>query len=165
MISSIGHVALQVPNLEASVAWATTVMGLREVERLRLEQVAAIERVAALTRDEARTLLLQRVEEEVRTEAGRRARLIEMDARAQAETQARKILSVAIQRYSSDTVGEITTTVVPIPNDSTPLASSAMFSTLARPGTNGRIASSLTIRMAASLRRPSTSTTAMRAPR
>src|SRR2546425_10897232 len=33
MISSIGHVALQVPNLEASVAWATTVMGLREVER------------------------------------------------------------------------------------------------------------------------------------
>lgn len=90
---------------------------LREVERLRLEQVAAIERVAALTRDEARTLLLQRVEEEVRTEAGRRARIIELEARQVAETQARKILSVAIQRYSSDTVGEITTTVVPIPNE------------------------------------------------
>ena len=90
---------------------------LREIERLRLEQVAAIERVAALTRDEARSLLLQRVEEEVRTEAGRRARLIEMEARQQAETQARKILSVAIQRYSSDTVGEITTSVVPIPNE------------------------------------------------
>ena len=90
---------------------------VREVERLRLEQVAAIEQVAALTRDEARTLLLQRVEEEVRTEVGRRARLIEMEGRQQAETQARKILSVAIQRYSSDTVGEITTTVVPIPNE------------------------------------------------
>src|SRR5207302_11365897 len=87
---------------------------LREVERLRLDQVAAIEHVASLTRDEARSLLLQRVEEEVRTEAGRRARVIEMDARQTAETQARKILSVAIQRYSSDTVGEITTTVVPI---------------------------------------------------
>ena len=37
--------------------------------------------------------------------------------RQNAETQARKILSVAIQRYSSDTVGEITTTVVPIPNE------------------------------------------------
>ena len=90
---------------------------MREVERLRTEQVAAIERVAALTRDEARVLLLQRVEEEVRTEAGRRARVIEMEARQQAEMQARKILSVAIQRYSSDTVGEITTTVVPIPNE------------------------------------------------
>ncbi|MBV9578359.1 MAG: DUF3552 domain-containing protein, partial [Chloroflexi bacterium] len=90
---------------------------VREVERLRTEQVLAIERVAALTRDEARTLLLQRVEEEVRTEAGRRARVIEIEARQEAEAQARKILSVAIQRYSSDTVGEITTTVVPIPNE------------------------------------------------
>jgi ribonuclease Y len=89
----------------------------REVEHLRQEQLNAIERVAALTRDEARTLVLQRVEEEVRNEAARRARLIEMEARQQAESQARKILSVAIQRYSSDTVGEITTTVVPIPNE------------------------------------------------
>jgi ribonuclease Y len=40
-----------------------------------------------------------------------------MEARQTAETSARKILSVAIQRYSSDTVGEITTTVVPIPNE------------------------------------------------
>jgi ribonuclease Y len=89
----------------------------REVQQLRQEQLVAIERVAALTRDEARTLVLQRVEEEVRNEAARRARLIEMEARQQAESQARKILSVAIQRYSSDTVGEITTTVVPIPNE------------------------------------------------
>ena len=90
---------------------------LREVERLKQEQVLAIEHVAALTREEARALLLQRVEEEVRTEAARRARVIEMDARQQAESQARKILSVAIQRYSGETVGEITTTVVPIPNE------------------------------------------------
>jgi ribonuclease Y len=90
---------------------------LRDLERMRIEHMAAIERTAALTREEARTLLLQRVEEEVRTEAGRRARVIELEARQQAETQARKILSVAIQRYSSDTVGEITTTVVPIPNE------------------------------------------------
>jgi ribonuclease Y len=90
---------------------------LREIEQLRQEQLAAIERVASLTRDEARALVLQRVEEEVRTEAGRRARVIELEARQTAEAQARKILSVAIQRYSSDTVGEITTTVVPIPNE------------------------------------------------
>ncbi len=89
----------------------------REIEQLKQEQFAAIERVAALTREEARTLLLQRVEDEVRQEAARRARLIEMEARQQAEANARKILSVAIQRYSSETVGEITTTVVPIPNE------------------------------------------------
>src|SRR5207253_1207141 len=33
MIKAIGHVALQVPNLDQSVGWATTVMGLREVAR------------------------------------------------------------------------------------------------------------------------------------
>jgi ribonuclease Y len=88
-----------------------------DIERLRIEQVAAIERVAALTRDEARSVLLNRVEEEVRTEAARRARLIELEARQTAEAEARKILSMAIQRYSSDTVGEITTSVVQIPNE------------------------------------------------
>ncbi len=89
----------------------------RELEQLKLDQLAAIERISSLTREEARALLLQRVEEEVRQEAARRARLIEMEARQSAEANARKILSIAIQRYSSDMVGEITTTVVPIPNE------------------------------------------------
>ena len=52
---------------------------LHEVERLRLQQVSAIEEVAALTRDEARLLLLARVEEEVHTEVhgDRRVRPVE----------------------------------------------------------------------------------------
>src|SRR2546422_5542459 len=33
MISAIGHAALQVPNVDDSVRWATTVMGLRETAR------------------------------------------------------------------------------------------------------------------------------------
>lgn len=33
LIKRMGHVGLHVPDLEASVAWATTVMGMREVER------------------------------------------------------------------------------------------------------------------------------------
>ncbi|HEY3085145.1 MAG TPA: VOC family protein, partial [Candidatus Dormibacteraeota bacterium] len=33
MIKAIGHVALQVPSLDDSVRWATSVMGLREVAR------------------------------------------------------------------------------------------------------------------------------------
>jgi catechol 2,3-dioxygenase-like lactoylglutathione lyase family enzyme len=33
LIKRMAHVGLQVPDLEASVGWATTVMGMREVER------------------------------------------------------------------------------------------------------------------------------------
>ncbi len=89
----------------------------RELDQLKLEQLAVIERVSVLTREEARAVLLQRVEEEVRQEAARRARLIELEARQAAEATARQILAMAIQRYSSDMVGELTTTVVPIPNE------------------------------------------------
>jgi ribonuclease Y len=90
---------------------------VRELEQLKQEQVAVIERVSALSREEARAILLQRVEDEMRQEIARRARQLELEARQQAEMNARKILSVAIQRYSSETVGEITTSVVPIPNE------------------------------------------------
>jgi catechol 2,3-dioxygenase len=34
LIKRMGHVALRVPDLDASVGWATTVMGMREVERV-----------------------------------------------------------------------------------------------------------------------------------
>jgi ribonuclease Y len=90
---------------------------VRELEQLKQEQVAVIERVSALSREEARAILLQRVEDEMRQEIARRARQLEMEARQQAEMNARKILSVAIQRYSSETVGEVSTSVVPIPNE------------------------------------------------
>src|SRR5262249_32303512 len=62
-------------------------------------------------------LVVQGGEEEVGKEGGGRERLMEREGGQVAESQARKILSLAIQRYSSDTVGEITTTVVPIPNE------------------------------------------------
>jgi ribonuclease Y len=90
---------------------------VRELEQLKQEQIAVIERISALSREEARAILLQRVEDEMRQEIARRARQLETEARQQAEMNARKILSVAIQRYSSETVGEITTSVVPIPNE------------------------------------------------
>ncbi|MBI2755991.1 MAG: ribonuclease Y [Chloroflexi bacterium] len=90
---------------------------LREAQELKREQVVTLERVAALTREAARQTLLQQVEDETRHDLARRIRHIETEARATAEQNARKILSVAIQRYSAETVGEISTTVIAIPNE------------------------------------------------
>jgi ribonucrease Y len=90
---------------------------LAEVETLRTEQVNAVERVSGLTREEAREILLERVEVEVRAEASRKARLIDIQAREEAEAKARKILSLSLQRYAGEQVSESTISVVPIPNE------------------------------------------------
>src|SRR5947207_1191902 len=50
-------------------------------------------------------------------EAARRARLIEIEAREEAEAKARKILTLAMQRYAAEQVAESTISVVQIPNE------------------------------------------------
>jgi ribonucrease Y len=88
-----------------------------EVENLRRKQLGEIERIAQLTQEQARELLLSRIEDQVRTEAAQRIRLIEEQAREEAESRAREIITLAIQRCASDQVAEAVVSVVPLPND------------------------------------------------
>jgi len=88
-----------------------------EVDNLRRKQLGEIERIAQLTQDQARELLLSRIEDQVRTEAAQRIRLIEEQAREEADTRAREIITLAIQRCASDQVAEAVVSVVPLPND------------------------------------------------
>src|ERR671932_1339085 len=79
--------------------------------------MSELERISGLTRDEARGQILERVEQEVRIEAARRAREIEAAAREEADDQARRIVTLAIQRLAADQCAETTVSVVPIPNE------------------------------------------------
>ncbi|GBD22815.1 Ribonuclease Y [bacterium HR29] len=88
-----------------------------EAQELRQRQIAEIERVSGLTRDEARAQLLAAIEQEVREEAARRAREIEREAEATAAMRAKKILATAIQRYAAEVTAETTVSVVPIPSE------------------------------------------------
>ncbi len=88
-----------------------------EVDNLRRKQLGEIERIAQLTQEQARELLLSRIEDQVRTEAAQRIRLIEEQAREEADTRAREIITLAIQRCASDQVAEAVVSVVPLPND------------------------------------------------
>ncbi len=88
-----------------------------EVENLRLMQLSEIERVAQLSVEQAKELLLARIEDQVRTEAAQRVRLIEEQAREEADSRAREIITLAIQRCASDQVAEAVVSVVPLPND------------------------------------------------
>jgi ribonuclease Y len=89
----------------------------QELQDLYQKQVAEIERVSGLSSQEAREILLNEVEKEVRTEANRRLRLVEAEVKEEGAERARKVLIAAIQRLSTDVVSESTVSVVPIPSD------------------------------------------------
>ena len=81
------------------------------------QQQASLERLSRLSQEEAKELLLKRIEAQIRQEAARRVRDIERQTQEEAESRARRIIAEAIQRYASDQTVEVTQTVVPIPND------------------------------------------------
>jgi ribonuclease Y len=88
-----------------------------EVERLRQEQVATLERIAELNREEAKQELLATVEEENRQEMARVIRQVEAETKEEADDRARKIITYAIQRMSSEQVAEMTVSTVPLASD------------------------------------------------
>ncbi len=88
-----------------------------EIEQLRAERLEALERVAEMTRDEAREHLLKMVEEETRNDMARRIREVEDELNVEAESRARELIAMAIQRVASDYVADVTVSVVPLPND------------------------------------------------
>ncbi len=88
-----------------------------EIEEIKRKQLSELERIAQLTEEQAKDVLLSRIENQVRAEAAQRARAIEEEAREQAEARAREIITLAIQRCASDQVAEAVVSVVPLPND------------------------------------------------
>ena len=88
-----------------------------ELISLRTEQRQELQRIARMTTEEAKQVLLNSIEAEVREEAARMAKQIEDQARDEAERNARKIVTLAIQRCAVDQVVESTVSVVPIPSD------------------------------------------------
>ena len=84
---------------------------LFEQERQRLEQLGQ------LSTAEARELLLDRVEAEVRDDAVRRMHQVEGTIKDEADQRVRHILAGAMQRVTSEVTTESTVSVVPIPSD------------------------------------------------
>jgi ribonuclease Y len=86
-------------------------------ERLTQEQRAKLERIAALTTEEARREILQRVEDEARGQASALARDIKEQARKSADREARRIISMAVQRLAAEHTSETTVSAVTLPSD------------------------------------------------
>ncbi len=88
-----------------------------EVQRTLHDQLEALHRIARLTPDEARDLLLKRVEEDLRGELGSMVLKHQATLRDSAQQKAREILTTTIQRYAASHTAEVTVSTVNIPND------------------------------------------------
>ncbi len=96
----------------------------KEAERLEAEaqqmhdsQQAELERISNMTMEEARQILMNRIQKDAFHDAAVLVRDIEARAKEEAEKKARNIISLAIQKCAADHVAETTVSVVALPND------------------------------------------------
>jgi ribonuclease Y len=88
-----------------------------EANALREKERQELERISGLTSEQAKEQILQEVGEESRQEMALLIRRLEEQARDEADKQARKIVSLAIQRCCVDQAAETSVSVVPLPSD------------------------------------------------
>ena len=88
-----------------------------ETEALRAKQITELERIAGLTQDEAKQIIIDRVQKDAFHDAAAMVRDIEAKAKEEGEKKARNIIALAIQRCAADHVAESTVSVIALPND------------------------------------------------
>ncbi len=89
----------------------------KEYDELVDQTRVQLEQTASLTRDEARQQLVQSMVDEAKHEAAKRIRVIEQEAKEDADRQAKKVISIAIERLAGEFVAERTVSVVHLPSD------------------------------------------------
>ena len=90
---------------------------IKKADALIEEQRFRLERIAGISREEAKKMLMESIESEARLEAGKKLVLIENEMKMQADRKAKNILALAISRYAGDYVAERTVSVVPLPSE------------------------------------------------
>ncbi len=91
----------------------------KEAERQALidEARRALEAVAGLTREEAKRGLIEEMVAQARHDAAKHIRVVEEEAREEADRRAKRIISIAIERLAGEFVAERTVAVVALPTD------------------------------------------------
>ncbi len=88
-----------------------------EVLKIKDEQFQKLERIAELSRDDAKRVLMENTESRMKEELLSRIRKIQQLGTEEVETEARKILSTAVSRVASNHSTETSTTVVDLPSE------------------------------------------------
>ncbi len=88
-----------------------------EVAQLKKAEMDLLEKISGFTAEEAKKYLIDQLETEVTHEAALKLKEIESRYKEEADSYAKEIISLAIQRCAADHVAEATVSVVPLPND------------------------------------------------
>ncbi len=89
----------------------------KELTDVLNKEILRLEAIAELTKDEAKAILIKKIEDEAKYESAKELRSIESKLKEEADNRAKKIISQAIQRCALDHVSESTVSVVNLPND------------------------------------------------
>lgn len=87
------------------------------VLEIKDKQLKKLEEISSMSTADAKKMLLENMEVELKEETGRRLREWEVALQSQANDKSQEILIQAIQRSASEIVSETTVSAVPIPND------------------------------------------------
>lgn len=90
---------------------------LLEIEQIKQEQLAKLERVAGLTREDAKKFILTAVEEKIAEDIAKRLKEAETRAREEADRRSKEILVDAMRYGATDYVAEYTVSVVKLPDE------------------------------------------------
>lgn len=89
----------------------------KEVDNLIGKQRYELSRVAGISQDEAKKMLMASLESQARMDASKRLAQIENEMKIEADRKAKNIISLAISRFAGDYVAEKTVSMVPLPSD------------------------------------------------
>ena len=89
----------------------------KEYQQILADQREQLERLAGISSEEAKQVLIRSMELEAKHDAAKLIRRIENESKTEADHKAQKILALAVKRYAGDYVAEKTVSVVSLPND------------------------------------------------
>lgn len=88
-----------------------------KVEEIKKEQVDLLEKIAGYSKNQARELVLKKVEEMMNLEIAAYIKDRETEAKLEVDKKAKSMLVSSMQKYAGDVAGDQTVTVVNLPND------------------------------------------------
>lgn len=88
-----------------------------EVEEIKKQQIDLLDKIAGYSKNQAREMVLKKVEEMMNLEIAAYIKDREAQAKLEVDKKAKSLLVSSMQKYASDVAGEQTVTVVNLPND------------------------------------------------